>query len=233
MPSGTFTFDVDRLREYQPSAMTLNALYRAGARRLMTRPEDGSDPYPLHVLRYPPETEEAVDRDRLMTLRGQRPNGMDSHSLLLTIRVAGLLAILEQRDDLLTVTHDDWRAALWLVSHSIEVRERCITESRNGSISKRADRIADDETARQLASEQTHDAKVQTCMQRIVSKLERDDPNRMGVARRLIQQSLGQRLFREAFTDAINRLEADGIVEIRHGERNGERYALADGITGI
>ena len=70
-------------------------------------------------------------------------------------------------------------------------------------------------------------------MQRIVSKLERDDPNRMGVARRLIQQSLGQRLFREAFTDAINRLEADGIVEIRHGERNGERYALADGITGI
>lgn len=233
MPSGTFTFDVDRLKEYQPSAMTLNALYRAGARRLMTSPEDGSDPYPLHVLRYPPETYEAVDHDRLMTLHGQRPNGMDSHSLLLTIRVAGLLAILEQRDDLLTVTHDDWQAARWLISHSIEVRERCITESRNGSISKRADRIADDETARQLADEQTHDAKVQTCMQRIVSKLEHDDPNRTGVARRLIQQSLGGRLFREAFTDAINRLEADGIVEIRHGERNGERYALADGITGI
>ena len=118
-PTGTFTFKTDRLKELQPTSLTLNVLYSAGARERMTKPESGGDPYPLHVMRYPNEAYEAVDDDRVLALHGQRPDGMDAHSLLLTIRIAGLLALLEQRADLLAVTSDDWRAAQWLVGHSI------------------------------------------------------------------------------------------------------------------
>ena len=232
-PSGMFTFDVDRLRVLQPSDITLNALYRAGARERMPRPENGGDPYPLHIMRYPDEVYKAVDHDRVMALHGQRQDGMDAHSLLLTIRVAGLLALLEQRDDLLAVTLDDWKAAQWLVRHSIETRERCISEGRRIGNRKRADRIADGIESKALGQqvaevrrEQERQRRLQRCVDWIPVYLQDNDPSRIGVPEGILRNNL-TKADRPYLGEAIAELLKSRVIEERQGVRGGKRYALA------
>ncbi|WP_346681206.1 hypothetical protein [Bifidobacterium pullorum] len=233
-PTGTFTFKTDRLKELQPTSLTLNVLYSAGARERMPLLENGGDPYPLHVMRYPDEVYEAADRDRVMALHDQRPDGMNRHSLLLTIRVAGLLAILEQRDDLLAVTLDDWKAAQWLVRHSIGTRERCISEGRRMCNRKRADRIADGIESKTLGQqmaeerrEREQQRRLQRCVDWIPGYLQDKDPNRVGVPVGTLRNDL-TKADRPYLDKAIDVLLQSGVIEKRQGERGGKRYALAD-----
>lgn len=234
MPDGWTKFDTGRLKELQPSEMTLNALYRAGARERMTKPESGGDPYPLHVMRYPNEVYEAVDDDRVLALHGQRPDGMDAHSLLLTIRIAGLLALLEQRADLLAVTSDDWRAAQWLVGHSIETRTRCIVDGRRQRRSKRAANRADELAADEAANEQAREIREAERLERaktsVLSQLDKHDNKREGVPGSTIRQYLG-RNGKYAY-QAIETLYDDGKLDLigeDTGETSSRRWALADG----
>lgn len=232
-PSGMFTFDVDRLRVLQPSDITLNALYRAGARERMPRPENGGDPYPLHIMRYPDEVYKAVDHDRVMALHGQRQDGMDAHSLLLTIRVAGLLALLEQREELLAVTLDDWKAARWLIGHSIETRERCISEGRRIGNRKRADRIADGIESKTLGQQVAEERRQQEqqrhlrrCADWILVYLQDNDPSRIGVPEGILRNNL-TKADRPYLGEAIAELLKSRVIEERQGVRGGKRYALA------
>lgn len=232
MPSGEFRFDAKRLKALQPGGMTLNALYQAEARERMARLENGGDPYPLHVMRYPDDVRDAVDRDRVQGLLGQRPDGMDSHSMLLTVRVAGLLAILEQREDLLAVTADDWQAARWLVAHSIDTRARCIADGRRQRRSKRVASRADELAANAQAGEQAEEIRQADRLERaktsVLNQLGKHDPKREGLPGSEIRQKLGRN--GDMAYRAVEALYNDGkldMVGTDTGEVSSTRWALS------
>lgn len=227
MPQGTFRFDVDRLKAYQADDMAVNALYRAGSIKDMPKMEDGSIPYRLYEMQYPSEVYAAVDEDAYNRLHRSRPNGMDAHALQLAMRLAALLAILEQRENLLEVTVDDWNAALWLMRHSIETRERCLAKSREISKGKRADRIIDDMGAKDLAQQRIHDKCVRFCIENIPAKLQEKDPDRIGIAQSTLKKCFNGKWW-DGYDEALETLKRDGVIEERSGERHGVRYALAN-----
>lgn len=232
-PSETFGFKSELFKQYQPFSMTLNDLYRAGARDLMQRMENGNDPYPLHELMYPNEVAKEVDDDAYRRLHRQHDSKLDTHRLLLTIRIAGLLALLEQRDNPLEVTLEDWQAARWFTQHSVETRERCMDEARSISNGKKAERIASSmaskEKAQQLISERRQlerEDGVRHCIEWIPGYLQNNDPNRVGVPEGTLRNAMTKSL-RPYMAEALTRLEERREIERRKGQRGGVRYALA------
>ncbi|MBM6687051.1 hypothetical protein H9X89_15980, partial [Faecalicatena contorta] len=69
----------------------------------------------LHELTYPDTARLWLKQDGVNRLRDTRAEDMDGHTSALLLTVAGLLALMEQRDELLTVTEDDWRRAQYIV----------------------------------------------------------------------------------------------------------------------
>lgn len=230
-PSETFSFDVEPLKRYQAPDMTINGLYHAGAREHMTPLENGKSPYPLYKMEYPSEVADEVDKDAYQRLHRQRDSKMDAHSLLLTIRIAGLLAILEQHDDLFTVTSDDWHAAQWLVKRSVETRERCMAEGREQRRLKRAERKADESAASEQAQQLRDRERLNSAKQSVLNQLRRHDPAREGLTGSDLSRKLGNN-YRYTYP-ALKELYEENQVDIISndtGEASSTLWALSAGI---
>lgn len=194
-PNGDLHFDVNKLAELQPKEFTLNSLYQAGG-YWKYKNENGGYAYPLHVLEYPKIVADEVDEDAVNRLHGTRPNGMDGHSLYATIKVAGLLAILEQREGAeLVVTEDDWQRAKYIVAKSRQIREECVTEARHVRRSKRRDQLTDDLVAKSEAQEAALREKAERdykrYAQRIINALTKHDDKHEGLPGYVIQKKTG------------------------------------------
>ncbi|TPF95490.1 hypothetical protein [Bifidobacterium sp. UTBIF-78] len=170
-PESTFGFDPAKLKAVQPTDMELNALYQAGS-YWKDLNENGSPAYPIRVLDYPDCVADEVDEDAVNRLHGTRPAGLDGHSLFLTIKTAGLLAIMEQRPGAeFTVSEDDWARAKYIVKRSREFREQCIRSGRETMRGKRRDALADEFTARDEAREQADREKAERDFRRYEARI--------------------------------------------------------------
>ena len=230
-PAGTLGFDAARLAAIQPDVFTMNGLYQKGGYWKYLG-EDGNPMYPLYVLTYPQTVAGEVDADAVNRLRGTRPAGMDGHSLFATIKTAGLLAILEQREGHeLDVTEDDWQRAKYIVAKSCAVREACISEGRAVRRGKRRDALTDDLVAKGEAEELAAQEKAERYMQRVENQLRRHDKGREGIPGTKLKQMIAG--LAEDVYPAIERMFEDGRLEKVGPTRDSTKsqlWALADGV---
>lgn len=214
MPAGELGFDSGRLAALQPDTMTMNGLYQAGDYWRYTG-ENGQPLYPLHVLRYPPTVAEEIDRDARDRLAGTRPAGMDGHSLFTTVKTAGLLAILEQRDELLTVTEDDWQRAKYVVARSKQFRDECIRSGRETLRGKRRSALADElvtkAEAQELAEQEKCERDYGRWAKRIENALTKYDEGHEGLAGYEIKRRTGLRA--DETYSTIERMSAEGRLD--------------------
>lgn len=170
-PAGGFGFDPGKLAAVQPTPLQLDALYQSGG-YWKYLDENGRPAYPLIQLEYPPTVADMVDEDAVNRLHGTRPAGLDGHSLFVTVKTAGLLAIMEQRPGAeFTVTDDDWERALYVTGRSREFREECIRSGRETQRGKRRDALADEFTARDEAREQADREKAERTFKRYEARI--------------------------------------------------------------
>lgn len=213
-PADGLGFDSQRLAALQPDPMTMNGLYQAGD-YWRYRGEDGRPLYPLHVLRYPPIVAEEIDRDARARLAGTRPAGMDGHSLFCTVKTAGLLAILEQRDELLTVTEDDWQRAKYIVARSKACRDECIRSGRETLLGKRRDALADEliakAEAQEMAEKEKNERDYGRWSKRIENALAKYDKGHEGLPGYEIKRRTGLRAD-EAYS-TIERMNREGQLD--------------------
>lgn len=231
-PNGDLHFDVNKLAKLQPDESTMNGLYQAGG-YWKYKNENGGYMYPLHVLEYPDVVFDEVDEDSADRLHGTRPNGIDGHSLYVTIKVAGLLAILEQREGAeLVVTEDDWQRAKYIVAKSRQVREECMSEARHLRRSKRRDQLTDDLVAKSEAQEAALREKAERdykrFTQRIINALTKHDAKHEGLPGYVIQKKTG--IQAAATYQTIERMyEEDQLEKIGHETKRtaSQLWALA------
>ncbi|MBT1178613.1 DUF3987 domain-containing protein [Bifidobacterium vespertilionis] len=227
-PQGEFGFDPERLADLTPTPLLLNELYQNGDRWRM-RNEDGTDRYPLTPLRYPSTVRDEVDRDAVRRLRRTRPLGLDSHALLLTINVAGLLAIMEQRPGReLEVSEDDWTRAKYIVERSREFRELCLKESRSERRGKRRDALADEIVAKDEAQEM---ADYTRYANRISVQLRNRDEGHAGITGTELKRYTG--LLAHDVYPAIERMFGEGRLEkvgADTGRTQSQLWALPAGV---
>ncbi|WP_143249079.1 hypothetical protein [Bifidobacterium myosotis] len=207
-PSGDLGFDAGKLSKLQPSEFEIDGLYQAGGYE-KCRSENGNIVYPFHVIEYPAAVFEEVDADGLNRLHGARPDGMDGHSLLVTIKTAGLLAILEQRvGAALIVTEEDWQRAKYIVAKSRQTREVCVNDSRIIRRGKRCERLADDLIAKSEAKEAVN---YERYARRITKALGKYDNEHEGIKGYMIQRKTG--IPTSDTYQTISRMYEEGLLE--------------------
>ena len=220
-----FGFDPAKLKALEPNLDLLSRLYRAGRRDKLTKYENGTNPYRLIHVRYPDEVREEIERDALRRLQRTRPNGMDAHALLLTLKTAALLAILEQRNGQeLLVRSEDWQAARYLVHRSQQTREKAMHEATTAQRNSKAESIANDTLAREAAADlaqQANEQQAEEGKQRLLAILKQSDHP---IPRRDLVQK--DRVIRKHLDKIASQLKQEGRIAITQGERGGSLYSL-------
>ncbi|WP_317368811.1 hypothetical protein [Bifidobacterium pullorum] len=209
-PAGEFGFDPERFKPYRPTPIDLNGLYQHGSANAY-RDENGTPLYMLHELTYPDTARLWLKQDGVNRLRDTRAEDMDGHTPALLLTVAGLLALMEQRDELLTVTEDDWRRAQYIVQRSQQYRTQALADGRRGRRRASAQTKADDRLADVQAAELIEAEYLGRAKRSVVNQLERHDPKREGLAGSHIRQLLGRngpRAYR-----ALTELYTEGKVD--------------------
>ena len=213
-PAGTFGFDAARLKRLEPSPLQLTTLYQSGD-YWKNADENHRPLYPLHYLTYPKCVETEIDADALARLHGTRPAGMDGHALFATVKTAGLLAILEQRDDMLTVSEDDWRRAKYIIARSREFREECVRSGRETRRGKQRDAYADEYIAKaeaqEMAEREKRERDYHRWAKRIENALTKYDEGHKGLAGYEIKRRTGLRA--DETYPTIERMSAEGRLD--------------------
>lgn len=116
-PKQWLSFDHTLFEQYAASEMDLNSLLRAGTPEATLMMDNGQHCYKLHELNYPKGVYKAVDENAKQRLKGENV----SHTQLLVIKLAGLIALFLQEDksNLLNVTAKNIQQAEWLVRQSV------------------------------------------------------------------------------------------------------------------
>lgn len=227
-PDGTLDLDTGEFKKVQPSPELLTRLYQAGGVGMLPKLENGSTQYPLTILTYPRAAWEAVRLDGYNRLTKQRPDGMDAHALLVRIKLAGLFAMLEQREDTpWTVTADDWERARYMMLKSTQTREACEATASGRRISQRERQLAEDGAAKDRADRQLHAERVADCKTRLpelVRKLSLQAPD--GVPEGRLRAGIAG-ANKDGVAEALSELVAEGVLASTTGERGGTRYSLA------
>ncbi|MBI0064544.1 hypothetical protein [Bifidobacterium polysaccharolyticum] len=185
---------------YDPDRDDLDFLYQQRDRSNMLNPDER---YPLTILDYPDAVWKEVDAQRLDALRGVGIDPLDTHKLLVSVKVAGILAMADGREQ---VDMDDWLAAKAITSDSIETRRRCLELGREAQRT----RIADSMQIKDEASESLECRKEQTVRNAILRSLGEDDA-REGIKGYVLRQRCGRNgtlCYR-----VLEGLYEDGLVE--------------------
>lgn len=116
-PKQWLSFDHTLFKQYAASEMDLNSLLRSGTPEATLMMDNGQHCYKLHELNYPKGVYKAVDENAKQRLKGEDV----SHTQLLVIKLAGLIALFLQEDksNLLNVTAKNIQQAEWLVRQSV------------------------------------------------------------------------------------------------------------------
>lgn len=116
-PKQWLSFDHTLFKQYAASEMDLKSLLRSGTPEATLMMDNGQHCYKLHELNYPKGVYKAVDENAKQRLKGENV----SHTQLLVIKLAGLIALFLQEDksNLLNVTAKNIQQAEWLVRQSV------------------------------------------------------------------------------------------------------------------
>jgi len=161
------------------------------------------DPYDLN---FHPDIVREVRQRRLQVVRGEvQLDPLDSHLMLVRLKVAALLAILDERLD---VNMDDWALSGKIMENSNSIRTRVIGTLEKVKIDK-AQKATAAKLADSLAIEDGRErAMTKKAMERITRKLAEDGPT----IRKVIQSFLSSAQ-REFLDEALDALIANGRVE--------------------
>jgi hypothetical protein len=161
-----------------------------------------------HPMGIDPAIEEEIGEARASQMRGElEENPLDAHRRLNRLKVAGVLAVLDNRHD---ITLDDWHLAGTLVDTSDGVRDHCRTA---------VARIAEDRENAYRANAVGRDAAVEAAQDtrhlhnaaEIVARRARRDGG--PINRRQIRDTLGKRYRDLVGIDVvIDRCIADGTL---------------------
>lgn len=179
-PEGGLPVSLD-LIPHDPDRDMLDFLYQQRDRDNMLDPDNR---YPLTILDYPRTVWREVDAQRLEALRGAVIDPLDTHKLLVSVKVAGILAVADGREH---VDQDDWQAAKAITSDSIETRRRCLELGREAQRTRMTDSLE----LKDEASESLEGRKEHTVRNAILRSLERDS-GREGVRGYVLRQNCGR-----------------------------------------
>ena len=205
MPIGRLGFDVSALPEDMPDS-GLDALYEAGDRWRMI--DHGEANYPLTILRYPRSAFTAAEKDGWERLHRARQNPLDAHRIGLTIKIAGLLALLS-RPDSLTVTEEDWALAVYVYRRSAEFRDEAIRQFEAIKRNLKARAYALDSEARDEADAR----RLNRIKTGTLKWLDEHDPGHEGVVGHEISRARGRDSKHGMVYMALESLYAEGKVD--------------------
>jgi hypothetical protein len=177
-------------------------------------------------LTFAPDITDEVRADDLARTRGQiTTDPLDSHTNLYRLKVAALLALLDDRrhvtpDDwhLATIVRDTSNAVRTMVANTVAAAETRKEQATSGRLAARAAH----------ADETVHHRRVVDTARKIAAKVwERDEPWPVSEMRRRVRRPA------EVFADAIDHAIAQGwIVETREPSHTGsDKRTLARGKT--
>jgi hypothetical protein len=187
---------------HTPDAGTLDRIVRRGA-------------YTRHTLQIDPTIAREVQVADLARIRGEtHVNPLDAHRDLLRLKLAALLALLEQR---VHVTDDDWRLAGQLQNASDTTRTELVAHTASQAAA-REDATSERLARRQVhATERTHEWHVVEAARAIRRKV--TDASEITVAEARRKLSRAQReLFEEALAHATDQGWVTEQEEPGHGE---------------
>jgi hypothetical protein len=197
LPSASFPL-TESMLPADPERASLSAAYQCG-----TIHNDLH--YKLVYMDYPPVAYAEADRQRLGVLHGAELPPLDAHLIQLKAKVAGLLALMD--GGRLTVNAQDWELAGSITDRSCRVRDMCLEQMHEAKQHARADWMADDDAAKQLADSKRMDS----ARRSIVNYLRRHDQAREGVKGYLLRRPLGRG--GAIAYDAIESLYEDGSLD--------------------
>lgn len=220
-PDGEFKWHV---RYKQPSDESFQALYAAGdldayLSGLEQSRRHDADTYETTLLEYPQIAYRDAFNDSVNRNHASR-SPLDGHKLLLTARVAAVVAAMRAPD--LKVSDDDWDIAKRIVAISTRNREKYMERARRAM----TDRMADDLEIRNEARASADEKVLAKAKTRILLVLDRDDPKREGIPEREIRNKVNTAQ-RRMFVSAIESLKDEGRIDWRKGPDDGAVYSLS------
>lgn len=170
-----------------------------------------ADEYPHSYLTvsFPACTVNDFDRSRILTNKGVSANPLDAHRLMVTARVAALLALLERPKAYPSVTELDWANAKTVLERSAVYRSQCLDEMKQARSRQKADEIEIVDTAR---SEVTARG-IETTKGKVMDYLNDVQPGRNGIKGYSIAQHI-VRTYRTYVYPALEELHAEGHLRI-------------------
>lgn len=194
-----------------PSEDVYRNLYIAGSIAGLLNP----DSYRLATVTFPKRARrEAVEFRKAHNRPDINEDDPDAHRILCQMKLAAALHFLQHdhkgKPCDLKVTEKEWSQAAHLMHYSSTIREESERKGREARQSNDAEQIADRTEAAELAEVKV----VGRAKNRIVSILERKDPERRGLPNRDLRNSLSAPQ-RRVFTTAIDQLKEDGVLDWR------------------
>ncbi|WEV69934.1 hypothetical protein OZX73_03480 [Bifidobacterium sp. ESL0775] len=158
---------------------------------------------------YPPLVADEFDYERIRTNHGALANPLDAHRLLVTSRVAALLALLDRPGEMPVVTELEWRNAKTVMEHSATYRAKCIRDMKTARSHLKADELEINDSARGEVRERGID----NAKGKVLDYLEALRPSRKGVKGWKIRQNIA-RSCRQYTYPALADLRDEGQIAI-------------------
>lgn len=175
-----------------------------------------SDAHGVSEISYGiPEIEEAVIGEHLARQRGQE-HALDGHAMLSRCKVAALLAIMHQRQE---VNASDWALSEIVMTVSNLTRASMLEYDRQAARARIRDRAA----VRAAGEEFYESSRLESVKRSLVGMLKRDGEQSGSDLRR----RLGTSAKRAMFEPAMDSLMAENLVTKARGQQNGSRYKLS------
>lgn len=206
-PEQWLSFDHTLFKQYAASEMDLKSLLRSGKPETTLMMENGQHCYKLHELNYPKGVYKAVDENAKQRLKGENV----SHTQLLVIKLAGLIALFLQEDEsnLLNVTAKNMQQAEWLVRQSVTTLQNGLNtyvQTKNAETYKQEYEAKGDEEKEPI---------IQNAANSIMRKLENNGNE--GITLRDIKRAINERR-RPAIIDALAVLIARKAIQEKDGK---------------
>lgn len=200
-----FPFDTSKLPK-DPDTGVLQAYYNPGADGIN---KPGEYPKSYKYVTYPKSVTREFEVNRIMTNRGIATDPLDAHRLMVTARVAALLALLDHPDAWPNVNEREWANAKTIMEHSTIYRTQCIHDMKHARSHVKADEYEIVENARsEVRARGIGEAK-----ERILTYLQDFGPTRTGVKGWKIKNHVTN-AYRDYAYDALAILHDEGQIGV-------------------
>ncbi|MEE8684887.1 MAG: hypothetical protein SOI64_07560 [Bifidobacterium mongoliense] len=200
-----FPYDSSRLPT-DPDSAVLRSYYNPLSDGIC-KPSDYPRSY--RYVTYPDVVAGEFDLQRIRVNHGAVTDPLDAHRLMVTARVAALLAVLERPGAFPNVTEAEWRNATTILERSGSYRSECIRDMKRARSSLRADELEISETAKS----EVQSRGVETAKDKILDWMSSQPRLRTGVKGRTITQHI-TRACRQYVSPALAELHTDGYISL-------------------